>query len=380
VPRDDAPEPALPASTPGQTILGRFRVEKTLGHGGMGEVLLAHDLLLRRRVALKRLRAEGVEGAAPRSAILREARRASQVSDPRIAAIYDVLDLEHDVLIVMEYVDGTTLRERMSGPLSVTEFWDIATRCVEAVAAAHDHGIIHRDIKPENLIVTRDGQIKVLDFGIARRAEMDHGTPTAVTTIMTIEGRAPFIAGTPQYMAPEAHYGGRIDARADVFSLGTLFYELLTGRNPFSGPSYTVVLERVINAVPEPASDVNPAGGPGLSAVIARMMAKDPAERYPTCDEVKRHLAAVRRSRRAGAVTPSRGPAATTPSHREIRWPAVAVQLCAALTWWQLGDRKRALTWLERAVRNGYPVAWLRDSPVFAAWRPEPAFRALVDR
>src|SRR5262245_22091883 len=280
VPKDDSSDRAQPAGAPGQTILGRFRIERTLGHGGMGEVLLAHDLLLRRRIALKRLRSEGAEGEALRSAVLREARRASQVNDPRIAAIYDVLDLENDVFIVMEYVEGTTLRERMAGPLPAAEFWDIATQCVDAVAGAHDHGILHRDIKPENLIVTPDGRIKILDFGIARRAEMEHGTPTAVTTIMTIEGRAPLIAGTPQYMAPEAHYGARLDARADIFSLGTLFYELLTGRNPFAGPSYDAVLERVMNAVPVPASDVNPSVGPGLSAVIARMMAKDPAERY----------------------------------------------------------------------------------------------------
>jgi tetratricopeptide (TPR) repeat protein/tRNA A-37 threonylcarbamoyl transferase component Bud32 len=313
----------------------------------MGEVLLAHDTLLKRRVALKRVRADGVEGAAPRSAVLREARRASQVNDPRIAAIYDVLDLESGVLIVMEYVEGTTLRERMSGPLPVAEFWDIAIPCVEAVAAAHDHGIIHRDIKPENLIVTPDGRIKVLDFGIARRAEMDQGTPTAVTTTMTIEGRAPFIAGTPQYMAPEAHYGGRLDARADIFSLGTLFYELLTGRNPFSGLSYTVVLGRVMNTVPEPASNVNHSVGPGLSAVIARMMAKDPAERYPTCGDVKRHLAAVRRPGLAGAEVPATG----TRARRAIRWPAVAaglLALAAFVTAWGLWQGSKTALPAER--------------------------------
>jgi len=288
-----------PTSSLGTTILGRFRVEKSLGHGGMGEVLLAHDMLLNRRVALKRLHAlnaEGTESAGRRNAMLKEARRASQVSDRRIAAIYDVLELENDVLLVMEYVDGTTLRTRMSKPLPIGEFWDLATQCVEAVGAAHSHGVIHRDIKPENLMLTRGGEIKILDFGIARRAETPEGTPATFATTVTQNtgARALDIAGTPQYMAPEAHYGGRIDERTDIFSLGTVFYELLTARSPFAGPSYEIVLQRVMNITPEPASELNRAVAPELAAVIARMMAKDPAQRQASCDQVLRELVQTR--------------------------------------------------------------------------------------
>ncbi len=299
------PDPADAANAPGGMILRRFRVEKILGRGGMGEVLLAHDTLLNRRVALKRLRARDEHGAVQRSAILKEARRASQITDRRIAAIYDVLDLDDDVLIVMEYVDGTTLRERMSRPLPIAEFWDLSIQCVEAVAAAHAHGVIHRDIKPENLMVTGDGQIKILDFGIARRAEPVPGERSIDATTMTMETGSRVIAGTPQYMAPEAHFGGTIDRRTDIFSLGTVFYELLTANPPFAGPTYESVFENVMVRTPRPVTEVNPAVGKRLSDVIAKMMAKDPAERYTTCADLMKGLAGAR----AAAARPEVDPA-----------------------------------------------------------------------
>jgi len=323
--------PTGATSTVGEVIRQRYRVEQVLGRGGMGEVLLAHDVLLDRRVALKRLRPNGDEDASRRSAILKEARRASQVADPRIAAIYDVLEVDADVLIVMEYVEGQTLRARIGSPMPLAEFWDLAIQCVEAVGAAHARGIIHRDIKPENLMVTVGGQIKILDFGIARRPDAPEGEALGPATTMTAEGRALVIAGTPQYMAPEAHYGGRIDARTDIFSLGTVFYELLTAQHPFAAPTYQGVLERVMTHDPPPVGDVNAAVGPALSGVIARMMVKDQAHRYASCEMLLTDLAATRAQSGgpagAGAGSPASGGARRGRQRRVaiIAGPAVAL-------------------------------------------------------
>ena len=276
-------------------IRQRYRVERVLGRGGMGEVLLAHDTLLHRHVALKRLRSGDEADDRPRSAILKEARRASQVSAPGIAAIYDVLEEQNDVLIVMEYVEGETLRSRTTTPVSVSEFRDIAAQSLAAVGAAHARGIIHRDLKPDNLMRTPEGRIKVLDFGIARRPDSPEGTdPSTSTTSTTLTAEAEgVIAGTPQYMAPEAYYAGRIDQRTDLFSLGTVFYELLTADNPFRAPTFHDVRERVMTHVPRPASELNSEVTQALAAVMSRMMAKDPAQRQESCETVQREIDAA---------------------------------------------------------------------------------------
>jgi len=263
----------------------------------VGEVLLALDTLLHRRVALKRLLPTGETRAEQRSAILKEARRASQINDRHVAAIHDVLDLDDQIVLVMEYVDGLTLRQRMAEPVSLDAFWDLAMQCVEGVAAAHAHGVIHRDLKPENLMVTRDGEVKILDFGIARRSGALKDQWTTTTESLTSS-----IAGTPQYMAPEAHLGGAVDQRTDIFALGVVFYELLSQKRPFQGPTYAAVVDQVLNAEPPPVSELNPAAGSDLSNVVARMLAKDPAQRFSTSDDLMEQLERVRRGE--GHVAP----------------------------------------------------------------------------
>ena len=263
MPPPDNDSPASAQNAPGRLLLARYRIERPLGAGGMGEVLLAHDELLHRRVALKRLRTNGDDPAACRHAILKEARRLSDVNDSRIAAIYDVLEIDGDVLLVMEYVDGTTLRAHMARPLSPAQFWPLALPCVEALAAAHAHGVIHRDIKPENLMVTPEGSVKILDFGLAIRSpQLDTAAPTMTQT------QTPPVVGTPGYMAPEAHLGKPMDERTDLFSLGVVFYEMLTGARPFVGDTYAAVLGMALSATPTPVGDRNPAASPALSQIV----------------------------------------------------------------------------------------------------------------
>ena len=324
-PDDGIPESA---NAPGRTLLERYRIERPLGVGGMGEVLLAHDELLHRRVALKRLRTEGDDPAARRHAIFKEARRLSQINDPRIAAIHDVLELDGDVLLVMEYVDGKTLREYMTQPLSPAEFWPLALPCVEALAAAHAHGVIHRDIKPENLMVTPEGSVKILDFGLAIRApQLDTKTPTMTQT----QARAPRVAGTPVYMAPEAHLGKPMDERTDLFSLGVVFYEMLTGTRPFAGETYAAVLGMVLTATPPPVDERNPAAGSALSQVVVRLLAKDPAARQASAVELLRDLIRVRNGESLGITADDTPPAPAPPRPRtKGRRNAIAFGLAGA--------------------------------------------------
>ena len=344
----------------GAAALGRYRIERTLGQGGVGEVLLALDTLLHRRVALKRLLPSGEGRAEQRSVILKEARRASQINDRHIAAIHDVLELDDQIVLVMEYVDGLTLRQRMAEPVSLEAFWNLATQCVEGMAAAHAHGVIHRDLKPENLMVTHDGEVKILDFGIARRSGTGEGRLTTTATSLTSD-----IAGTPQYMAPEAHLGGTVDQRTDIFALGAVFYELLTTQRPFRGSTYAAVVDQVLNAEPPPVVELNPAAGLELSNLVTRMLAKDPAQRFATSRDLMEQLERVHRgevgvvsppapARRARARLPIRRGAWTIPA---LSAAGALVAVALGITWSRLQPpalpRDRNLALLAPVVHGG---------------------------
>ena len=270
--------PARSDSTPlvfGSTV-GRFVVRERLGIGGMGEVYRAEDTQLKRTVAIKRL----VHDVPDRSPLLKEAQRASALNHPCIASVYDVFTLGNELLLVMEYVDGVTLRDRMRREFSVGDFCAIATQCTEALAAAHRNGILHGDLKPANIMLTRDGQVKVCDFGLARRLPSSDGVAETTTTAPHV------IAGTPAYMAPETILDRPTDQRADIFSLGVVFYQMLALHNPFIDDGPMATLDRILHHTPEPLDRVNPQVPGKLARTVQRMLEKEPHDRYASAAEI----------------------------------------------------------------------------------------------
>jgi len=264
--------------------VGRFVIRYKLGAGGMGEVYYAEDTTLRRPVALKRVTNKVGSDPEARQRILREAQRASALSSEHIAAVHDVLEEDGELFLVMEYVEGETLRERLRRPMSLEQFFRIATQCAEALAAAHEHGVLHCDIKPENIMLTPSGQVKILDFGLAKRLPRSGQSSTLESSL---------IGGTPAYMAPEVLLEKLPDARSDIFSLGVVFYEMLTLKNPFSTDSFVATSERILHDAPAAIRVVNPNVPEGLESVIIKAIAKTTAQRYANARELLDDLCRV---------------------------------------------------------------------------------------
>jgi tetratricopeptide (TPR) repeat protein/tRNA A-37 threonylcarbamoyl transferase component Bud32 len=311
--------PSLPLleDLTGQTV-GRFRIERRLGAGGMGQVYAAEDTVLRRRVAIKRMAPQLQFDERDRSRFLKEAQRASALNHPNIAAIYDVFEHRGEILLVMEYVEGNTLRKRVWEPISLEQFYELALQCADGLGAAHDQHIVHGDIKPENLILTPAQRIKILDFGVARRmssAGSNDETASLPSTSATIHAS---IGGTPAYMAPEVLLQRIHDGRADLFSLGLVFYEMLGGKQPFQTDSLAGTVGGVLHTNVRPISEINQNAPSSLSAVVERLLEKDPASRYPSASALRADLLAAREGRKLQFAGVSR------PSHR-LRWIAAAV-------------------------------------------------------
>lgn len=267
--------------------LGHYVIESSLGRGGMGEVYRAVDCRLRRPVAVKVL-PQDAGSPARRERFLREAQSASALNHPGIVTIHDIGHEEGVEFIVMEHVPGRTLREVLrDGPLPIDQAAGYARQAASALAAAHAAGIVHRDIKPQNLMLTPGGQLKVLDFGLAHvaAAEVDSVSPTEerLTALGTV-------VGTPGYMSPEQAEGKPVDARSDVFSLGVVLYEMLTGTVAFPGTSVAAILYGIVHREPEPAGRIRPGIPDELARVLATMLQKDPARRYADGTELLRAL------------------------------------------------------------------------------------------
>jgi TolB-like protein/Flp pilus assembly protein TadD len=283
--------------------IGAYEIIAKIGEGGMGEVYRARDTRLDREVAIKVLPATLAADSAALDRFQREAKSVAALSHPNILALYDIGNDRGTAYIVTELLSGDTLRASLTqGPLPLLQTIDLASSIADGLAAAHDKGIVHRDLKPENIFVTADGRVKILDFGLAKAIGgdavlRDDGATQAPNTQPGI------VLGTIGYMSPEQVRGEDADHRADIFSLGTLVYEMLTGRRAFSGPSAADTMSAILKEEPGQWSPVGAPLSSAVQPVVARCLAKRPADRYQSAREVKRDLQAALR------VAPDREPA-----------------------------------------------------------------------
>jgi eukaryotic-like serine/threonine-protein kinase len=279
----------------GKTV-SHYRVIEQVGSGGMGVVYKAEDIRLGRFVALKFLPREFAKDHQALERFKREARAASALDHPNICTIYDIGEYEDQPFIVMQLLDGQTLRERIAGgPLKINEALDIATQTADALAAAHGRGIVHRDIKPANIFITREGNAKILDFGIAKESSpRDPSLSQAPTRNdnLTNPGSA---VGTVAYMSPEQALGEDIDARSDLFSLGVVMYEMTTGRPAFSGETTAAIFDSILHRTPAPPFQLNPHVPRMLNEIVNRSLEKDRKLRYQTATDLKADLQRARR-------------------------------------------------------------------------------------
>jgi len=286
--------------------ISHFRIIEKLGEGGMGVVYKAMDLRLDRPVALKFLPENMLQDAQALERFRREARAASALNHPGICTIYDIGEQGGRGFIAMEFIDGETLRSHIQGKaLAVGEVLRLGIQIAEALEMAHGEGIIHRDIKPANIFVTKRGQAKVLDFGLAKLvrkgvAAGDAGSDGDATDSTSIVG---IISGTPSYMSPEQVRGDALDPRTDIFSLGLLLYEMATGRQAFSGRTGGVVIEAVLTRSPAPARSINPEIPPKLEEIINKALHKDREQRYQSAGEIRAELQRLERGSDSGAIT-----------------------------------------------------------------------------
>lgn len=268
------------------TTIGRYRIVRRIGAGGMGEVFLAEDPTIGRQLAVKTIRMQGASTDAREAGqrLLREARAAGRLHHPGVVTLFDAGEAEQVLFLAFEFVDGPDLSRRMKTPppFTLREVVTLVRQVADALAFAHDQGIVHRDIKPSNVLLAPGGQAKVADFGLAKMSDE--------SIQLTQTGS---VVGSPQYMSPEQVRGERLDGRSDIFSLGVILYEMLTAMRPFGGQTISTLVYEILSKEPPDVSQLRPGSNPRLVQLVRRMLTKDLASRIATAHEVASELDAV---------------------------------------------------------------------------------------
>jgi serine/threonine protein kinase len=276
--------------------IGRYKIVSSLGAGGMGEVFLAEDLRLGRRVALKLLSSKISADIIHLNRFRQEAQAASALNHPNIITVFDIDEFEGKHFIAIEYIEGQTLRERMKKRLTLDDTLSICIQTAEALSAAHAAGIIHRDIKPENIMIRKDGYVKVLDFGLAKLSEQNDAAKADAEdeTKKLVKTNPGVVMGTAAYMSPEQALGKAVDARSDVFSFGVLMYEILAERVPFRGETMMEVIQSIINSEPQPLQSFAPHLPKELIRIVHKTLKKKRQQRYQTIRDLLTDLQDLR--------------------------------------------------------------------------------------
>ncbi|HXG94233.1 MAG TPA: UvrD-helicase domain-containing protein [Blastocatellia bacterium] len=288
------------------TTIAHYRVIEPIGAGGMGAVYKARDEKLDRIVALKLLSPNAIAYEERRRRFLQEARAASALNHPHILTVYEIGEVDGKPYIAMEYVEGETLREKISaGSLAVRDCLDLALQIAEGLAKAHERGIVHRDLKPENLMISRDGYAKILDFGLAKLVEGKRAiqADSQEKTIVQVKTQSGAILGTVKYMSPEQLLGRRVDLRSDIFSFGVVLYEIMTGVCPFANENDIDTMHAILHEEPKPPHVIKSDVPRVVHSVLAKALAKEPKQRYQTIKEFAAALKSLKRDIEAGKTS-----------------------------------------------------------------------------